>query len=187
MKKGNKKTDVVEYERGIFDIVTELYVWDVRRIRMTLELAWSYEKRGETLMAEELFVVLWRKLTDQCHHHHDHHGVDIHIRTIDVVIEYVHFLRRCHRHEEAANVLICIWSEYEEHEFESETLVLKSKIIGQLMREINLLTVAVSVFTKCLNWFKSHSKYEHAKSCEIIISETTVEMIKSASITTTTT
>ncbi|KAL8890462.1 MAG: hypothetical protein Q9192_005866, partial [Flavoplaca navasiana] len=187
LKKGDRKTDVVEYERGIFDIVTELYVWDVRRIRMTLELAWSYEKCGETLMAEELFVVLWRKLTDQCHHYHDHHGVDIHIRTIDVVIEYVHYLRRCHRHEEAASVLICVWSEYEEYEFESETLFLKLKFIGQLMREVKLLTVAVSVLRKCSNWFKSHSKHEHAKSCEIIISETTAEMIESASITTTTT
>ncbi|KAL8729508.1 MAG: hypothetical protein Q9166_004680 [cf. Caloplaca sp. 2 TL-2023] len=187
LRKGDKKTNVIEYERGIFDIVTELEVWDIRRIRMTLELAWSYEKRGETLMAEELLVMLWRKLTDQCHHHHHHHGVDIHIRTIDIVIEYVHFLRRCHRHEEAANVLICIWSEYEEYDFESENLFLKLKIIGLLMREVRLLSVAVSVFKKCWGWFRSHGKHEHTRSCEIIISETMVDIIKSVSTTTTTT
>ena len=27
LKKGDKKTDVIEYEQGIFDIVTELEVW----------------------------------------------------------------------------------------------------------------------------------------------------------------
>lgn len=187
LTKGEKKTDVIEYERGIFDIVTELDVWDIRRIRMTLELAWSYEKRKEFLMAEELFVVLWRRLTEQCHHHHHHHGVDIHIRTIDIVIEYVHFLRRCHRHEEAANVLICIWSEYEEYDFESETLFLRLKTVGQLMREISLLSIAISVFKRCWGWFKSHGKHDHTRSCEIIISETMVELVTSVSATITTT
>ncbi|KAL8781838.1 MAG: hypothetical protein Q9213_005840 [Squamulea squamosa] len=187
LKKGHKKTDVIEYEQGIFDIVTELDVWDARRIRMTLELAWSYEERGEILMAEELFVMLWRQLTEQCHHHHHHHGVDIHIHTIDIVIEYVRFLRRTHRHEEAATVLICIWSEYEDYDFESETIFLKLKIVGQLMREISLLSLAVSVFKKCWVWFKSHGKHEHTKSCEVVISETVTDIINSVSTNTSTT
>ncbi|KAL9593550.1 MAG: hypothetical protein Q9219_007499 [cf. Caloplaca sp. 3 TL-2023] len=185
LKKGEKKTDIIEYEQGIFNIVTELDVWDTRRIRMTIELAMSYENRGEILMAEGLFVMLWRRLTEQCHHHHHHHGVEIHVQTIDVVIEYVRFLRRCHRHDEAANVLICIWSEYEEYDFESETLFLRLKIIGQLLREISLLSVAVSVFKKCWAWFKSRGKVEHAESCEIMISETMVEIVTSVSSTTT--
>ena len=151
-----------------------------------MELALSYEKRGEILMAEELFVMLWRRLTEQCHHHHRRLGIEIHIHTIDVVIEYVHFLRRCHRHEEAANVLICIWSEYEEFDFESETIFLKLKIIGQLMREISLLSIAVSVFKKCWGWFKARGKHEHTKSCEVLISETTVEIVSASSKTITT-
>ncbi|KAL8811714.1 MAG: hypothetical protein Q9200_001577 [Gallowayella weberi] len=187
LKRGDKKTDIVEYEQGIFDIVTELEVWDKRRIRMTLELARSYEKRQEVLMAEELFVMLWRRLTDQCHHPHHHHGIEIHIHTIDVATEYVRFLRRCHRDEEAANVLICVWSEYEEYDFESETLFLKLRFLGQLMREISLLSVAMSVFKKCWMWFKSHGESEHTKSCETAISETLVEIITSVSSTTTTT
>lgn len=187
LKKGGKKTDVIDYERGMFDVVTELEVWDIRRIRITLELATSYEKRGEILMAEELFVMMWRRLTEQCHHYHHHHGLDIHIHTIDVVIEYVRFLRRCRRHEEAANVLICIWSEYEEYDFESETIFLRLQVIGQLMREISLLSIAVSVFRKCWAWFKSHEKHEHTQSCEVMISETMVGIITSVSTTTSTT
>ncbi|KAL9029307.1 MAG: hypothetical protein Q9196_002433 [Gyalolechia fulgens] len=187
LKKGDKETDIIEYEQGIFDIVTELEIWDIRRIRMTIELAKSYEKRGEILMAEQLFVMLWRRLTEQCNHSHPGHGVDVHIHTIDIVIEYVHFLRRCQRHEEAANVLICTWSEYEEYDFESETVFLKLKVIGQLMRESSLHSVAVSVFQKCWGWFKSHGKQEHTKSCDSLITETTVEMVTSLSTTSTTT
>lgn len=187
LKKGDKKTNVIEYEQGIFDIVTELEVWNIRRIKLTIELAMSYEERGEFLMAEELFVMLWRKLTEQCHHPHHHHGVDIHIYTIDVVIEYVRFLKRCHRQEEASNVLICIWAEYEEYDFESESLFLKLKVIGEIMRSISLLSVAVAVFKKCWGWFKSRSKHEHTESCEVLISETIEEIITTTATTVTTT
>ena len=186
LKKGDKKTDVIEYEQGIFDIVTELEVWDVRRITLTIELAMSYEARGELRMAEELYIFLWTRLTEQCHHSHHHHGVDIHIRLIDVVIEYVRFLRRCHRHEEASSVLICIWTEYEEYDFESEVIFLRLKVVGELMRAVSLLSVAVSVFKKCWAWFKSHSKHEHISSCEVLISET-IEEITTISTTSTTT
>lgn len=186
LKRRDNKTDVVEYERGIFDIAMELEVWDTRRIKLTMELAVSYEARGELLMAEELYIMLWKRLAERCHQFHHHQGVEIHIATIDVVLEYVRFLRRCHRHEEASNVLICIWTEYEEYDFESETIFLRFKIIGELMRTIRLLSVAVSVFKKCWRWFEAHGKHEHTASCEVLISET-IEEITSTTTTTTNT
>ena len=183
IKKGSKKIDVDEYEKGIFDIVAELEVWNIRRIQLTLELAHSYETRGEFLMAEELYIFLWRKLTERCHFSGHHHGVDIHLHLIEVVIEYVRFLRRCHRHEEASSVLICVWTEYEEYEFESETLLLKFKVIGELMRAVSLFSVAVSVFKRCCSWFKARNIVEHASSCEILISETMEEIINTTTST----
>ncbi|KAL8687481.1 MAG: hypothetical protein Q9218_006359, partial [Villophora microphyllina] len=185
LKKGDKKTDVIEYEQGIFEIITELEVWNVRRVKLTIELALSYEARGEFLMAEELFVFLWRRLTEECHHTHHHHGVEIHVRLLEVVIEYTRFLRRYHRHEEACNVLICVWSEYEEYDFESEELFLQLKVIGELMRSVRLLSVAVTVFKKCLSWFRSRRIQEHVISCEVLVSET-VEEITTTTVTTTT-
>ena len=178
LKEGDKKTDVVEYEHGIFDMITELEVWDARRIKLTIELALSYEKRDEFLMAEELFVYLWRRLTEECHHSHHHHGVKIHILLLDVVIEYAHFLRRRHRYAEASNVLICIWTEYEEYEFESEVLFLRLKAVGELMRTASLLSVAVAIFKKCVSWFKSRGMHEHKTSCEILVTETVKEISK---------
>lgn len=136
----------------------------------------SYESRGEFLLAEELFVFLWRRLTEECHKAHHRHGVEIHIHLLDVVIEYVRFLHRRHRHEEGASVLLCIWTEYEEYEFESETIFLRLKVIGELMRTVSLLSVAVRVFRKCLSWFKSRSIHEHATSCEALVSETLEEI-----------
>ena len=184
LKKGKSEKDVIEYERGIFDITMEMEVWDVRRVKITLELAVSYEARGEYFMAEELYVMLWGRFVEHRHHSHQRHGIEVHISMIDIAIEYVRFLRRRQRHQEACNILICIWSEYEEYDFESETIFLRLKIVGEIMRAISLLSIAVSVFRKCWAWFKSHSKHEHTASCEVLISETVEEIITSTSTTT---
>lgn len=186
-EKGDTKTDVIGYEQGIFDIVTELEVWDTRRIKLTIDLAKSYEARGEVIMAEELYIFLWRRLTEECHHPHQHHGVEIHIQLLDVVIKYVEFLRHHHRHEEASNVLICIWTEYEEYDFESEVIFLRLRTVGELMRSVSLLSVAVTVFKKCMSWFKSRNIHEHATSCEVMVSETIEEVARSTTTTTTST
>ena len=184
LKKGKNEKDIIEYERGIFDITMEMEVWDVRRIKITLELAVSYEARGEFFMAEELYIMLWGRLIEHRHHSHHHHGVEVHVSMIDIAIEYVRFLRRRHRHQEASSILICIWTEYEEYDFESETIFLRLKIVGEIMRAISLLSIAVSVFKKCWAWFKSHGKHEHTASCEALISETVKEMITSNTTTT---
>ena len=178
---------MVEYEKGIFDVVAELEVWNIRRIELTLELALSYEARKEFSKAEECYIELWRLLIERCHHHRHHHGVDIHIRTIEVVLEYARFLIRCKRHEEASNVLICIWTEYEEYDFESEILFLRLKMVGELMRSTSLLTVALSVFRKCWGWFMSRGKVEYVKDCELLITTTVGEISLTTSTTTTTT
>ena len=187
LKKGDKKTDVIEYEQDIFGIINELEVWNVRRIKLTIELAMSYEARGEFILAEELYIFLWRRLTEECHHRHHHHGIELHIQLIDVVVEYVRFLRRCNRHQEASNVLICVWTEYEDYDFEAETIFLRFRVVGELMRSVGLLSVAVTIFKKCLAWFKSRDMHDHITSCELIISETMEEITKSTTTSITTT
>jgi tetratricopeptide (TPR) repeat protein len=187
LKKDQKKEDLVEYESSILETITAIEVWDIRRIKMTFELAVSYEARGELFLAEELYIQLWRRLTEHCHQTHNHYGVEIHISVIDVALEYIRFLRRHQRHQEAAGVLICIWNEYEDYEFEDETIFLRLKIVGELMRAVSLLAIAVSVFKKCWSWFKFHGKHEHEMSCEVLISETAEEIITTTTTTTTST
>lgn len=184
LKKGGKQEQVIEYEKNIFESTMDLEVWDARRMKITLELAVSFEARGDYFRSEELYVILWERLVKHCHHH-EHHGVEIHVSMIEIALEYVRFLKRRNRHEEAASILICIWTEYEEYEFESETLFLRLKMVGEMMRAVSLLSIAISVFKKCRSWFSSHGKLEYAASCEVLISETTQEIIvTTTSITT---
>jgi tetratricopeptide (TPR) repeat protein len=186
LKKDQKKEVLVEYESSIFEAIATMEVWDIGRVKMTFQLAVSYEAREELFLAEELYIQLWRRLTKHCHQTHNHYGVEIHISMIDVALEYVRFLTRHNRHQEAAGVLICIWNEYEGYEFESETIFLRLKIVGELMRTVSLLALAVSVFKKCWSWFKFHGKHEHEVSCEVLISETVEEIttVKTNAITT---
>jgi hypothetical protein len=52
--KADKHDEIVEYEKKIFETSTEMEIWDVRRIKITLKLAATYEAHGEIFKAEEL-------------------------------------------------------------------------------------------------------------------------------------
>lgn len=173
-----KETNVVEYERGIFKSFEGLDLWDMNRIKRTFELALSYEARGELFRAEELYINLWRRLNILSHQSHHSYGFEIHISTIDVVLGYIRFLRRSGREEEASGVLVCIWSEYAEYDFDSEAIFLSLKVVGELMVAVHLYSAAVSVFRKCWGWFESHEKHEQIASCEALISDTVQAIIK---------
>jgi tetratricopeptide (TPR) repeat protein len=185
--KADKHAEIEEYKKEIFNITTEKDIWDAHRVSMTLKLATVYETHGELLKVEELYVMLWSRLLEQCHQTHTHYmDIDVRISMIDVSLEYVHFLRRNHRHEEAAGVLICIWNEYEEYDFESEVIFLRLKNLGELMQAVSLFSIAISVFKKCRSWFKSHGKHEHVESCQTLIATMTREIIMSTTTQTTT-
>ncbi|KAH8670231.1 hypothetical protein BGZ60DRAFT_375664 [Tricladium varicosporioides] len=184
LRKSNKHDEVVEYEQTIFETTSIVEVWDIQHIKLHLKLALAYEERHEFLKAEERYLILWRQLIKNCHQvQMGNLGMDIHIFMVDVAIEYVRFLRRINRHEEASGILICIWSEYQDHDFESETFFLRLRVLAEIMCEIKLLSTAVLVFQKCLKWFESHSKHEEVTSCEILISRTTEDIIRTTSIT----
>jgi len=43
LKKGENREDLTEYERNIFETTSEMEIWDIRRIEITLKLAVTYE------------------------------------------------------------------------------------------------------------------------------------------------
>lgn len=194
LRRSEKRESVLEYEENIFAIVRKLRLWDYKRIQLELELIISYEARGEFFLAERALVLLWQGLVEHRLEVHLHEGVEVYVHIIEVVLEYVRFLQRRRRFEEAQSILICIWSEYEEYEFESRELYLKIKIIAEIFRSMGLLAISISVFKKCWAWFIAHELIEESHSCEHLISivteeiitETTETIIKKSTTTTTT-
>ncbi|RDW79411.1 hypothetical protein BP6252_04049 [Coleophoma cylindrospora] len=172
LKKGGPDA-IKEYDFDIFSTSLETGGWDMTRIKTSLELALRLEHENNMFGAEKLYILLWSQVLECCHSAtRQSFGIDIHISMIDVAIEYVQFLHRCKRFEDAASILLCLWTEYEECDFDAEVIFLRLKLVGEIMRTVELFLVAVTVFRKCSAWFRSRRMDTHAESCEVLISET---------------
>lgn len=134
-----------------------------------------YEVRKDFTEAEELIVTLWRRIALACHHLR---SVESHERKIEITLAYVKFLRRQSRYVEAESLLRGLWTEYEREEIESENLIIWIKAIGEELKELRILDVAVSVFMAVWTFFKrTHRQHTvEATSVTISIAEITTEI-----------
>jgi tetratricopeptide (TPR) repeat protein len=183
---GGSEEEVVEYNEWIFETSEDMEVTHELRISITIRLAHTYEAQGKWFLAEKLYINLWRRISEICR---VKASIEMHMAKINISLEYVRFLQRIKRIEEASNILICLWAEYEHHTCESETLIIRIKEIGILFKTFGLLTVALSVFTKVWGWFKSKGKTDHedAISITVLITEVVEEITETTTVTTTTT
>lgn len=177
LKKGRKSQEITPWEGGsLFEIYEEgIEAVDITQIEIIIRRAESYESRGDIFSAEEVLVSLWRRMVELCQ---ARATIEHQIARFDCAIAYAKFLQRIKRREEATAILICLWAEYESAAFDSEVLVLRLKVVGELMKSFGLLSVAISVFKKVWGWFKQSEKITHseAQSTTILISETLEEV-----------
>lgn len=133
------------------------------------------EVRKDFTEAEELIVTSWRRIALACHHHR---SVESHERKIEITLAYVEFLRRQSRYVEAESLLRGLWIEYEREEIESESLIIWIKAIGEKLKELRILDVAVSVFRAVWTFFKrTHRQHTvEATSVAISIAEITTDI-----------
>ena len=182
LKDGEDQKDVVKYDEFIFETCDEMDESDELRISIILRLCHTYERAGKWILAEKLYINLWRRISELCR---IKATVELHIAKINIAIAYLRFLEKTKRTEEATNILICLWAEYEHHSFESETIIIRLKEIGVLCKSFGLLTIAVSVLSKVWGWFKGKGKTDHeeAISTTILITEVVEEVVKTITIT----
>ncbi|THW36752.1 hypothetical protein D6C90_00605 [Aureobasidium pullulans] len=171
--KGDEDFEVGRYRRDIFAVGDEsTVVWDTARIQMFLKLAQACEHRKELHEAEELYVTLWTRLLELCRHESSH-SVEVRISMLQIAVEYVHFLRRQQRTEEAKNVLIVIWTEHKHYGCESEAFYQELTAIAKLMRTLELHSLSISVLERVSNFYKAVGKHEssYARECEATMIE----------------
>jgi tetratricopeptide (TPR) repeat protein len=179
---GGSEEEIVKYNEWIFETSEEMEVTHELRISIIIRLAHTYEAQGKWFLAEKLYINLWRRISEICR---IKASIEMHIAKINITLEYVRFLQRIKRIEEASNILICLWAEYEHHSCESETLIIRIKEIGTLFKAFGLLTVAISIFTKVWGWFKSKGKIDHeeATSTTVLITEVVEEITETTTTT----
>ncbi|KAM5354274.1 hypothetical protein ACJ41O_000924 [Fusarium nematophilum] len=175
-----------ELEEFIFETSEELEIHDHLCIAMMIKLAKSYFSCGKFHLAERLFISVWRRISITCR---VNASIEVHIAKIQIALEYVRFLRECKRHEEATNILICLWAEYEHHHCETETLIIWIRELGTVCRSFGLHSITICILTKVWGWFKGcgRGEDEEARRTTILITEVVEEVTETTTTTKTTT
>lgn len=177
--------EIEEYAGFFFETADEFERNDKRRVSILLQLAMLYESQKEWFLAEKIYITLWRQISEICRLEMT---VTMHITKITIALEFVRFLKRMNRVEEATAILICLWAEYEHHSFEEKTIVVLIREMGVLFRAFGLLQIAISIFTKVWGWFKFKGTVtdEDALKTTVLITEV-VEEITETTVTAKTT
>ncbi|KAK5991655.1 hypothetical protein PT974_07687 [Cladobotryum mycophilum] len=156
---------------------------------ISIQLARWYAEEKELVLAERIYASLWQQVTLACH---ANSPAGAHIAKINIALEYIKFLRTQKRTEEATNILICLWAEYEYHTLDNESLLLLIRELGKVCRSFGLNDVAVNILSKVWNWFKSIGKGDNEEALETtrlitdVIDEITTNTIRTTTTTTTT-
>ena len=177
-RKGN-----IAFRKSLFENCQDTTeIWNLRRIRVTLDLAWEYEASRDIILAEETLSQIWLRITELCV---TKRTSEILIAKFDIAFAYVEFLQRMGRVEEARAILICIWEEHQRDAHSSEMLALRFKALASLMKSLGLLTVAVNVFSAVWGFFKKKNKCEDKEALEVttLISVTVEEVIQTTNTT----
>ena len=87
-------------------------------------------------------------------------------------------MRRHSRYSEAENLLRGLWIEYETEDIHSESLIIWIKAIGEELKELRILDVAVTVLKAVWGFFKKIRKQHTVEATSVAISivETTIEI-----------
>jgi hypothetical protein len=156
-----KHEDVVQYTAPIFESAQRnLDIFDIRRVEITMRMADTYEKKKDTSHAEELYISLWRGLTEYCRKTAANASAsatqinEAHERKIQISIAYARFLRRQGRDAEAQNILHGIWLDYQHREHKSSDLVKQLNVVGEELKAMGILDTAIAVFKSVWGYFK---------------------------------
>ncbi|KAK8192024.1 uncharacterized protein BKA78DRAFT_250650 [Phyllosticta capitalensis] len=148
-----KHEEVVQYTQPLFETAEQtLDIFDIRRVEITLQMAKTYEEKGDLVRAEELYISLWRGLTQYCRTNRD--SQESHERKIQVSIAYARYLRRQNREAEAQNILHGVWLEYQHRDNKSKAVVSQLNQVGEELKSMGILETAIAVFKNVWGFLK---------------------------------
>lgn len=155
-----KHEEVVKYTQPIFENAQRnLDIFDIRRVEITLRMADTYEKKKDFTHAEELYITLWRGLTEYCRSTVTATATaatiaEAHERKIQISLAYAKFLRRQGREAEAQNILHGVWLDYQQMTNKSEAVAKQLNLVGEELKSMGILDVAIAVFKSVWGYFK---------------------------------
>jgi hypothetical protein len=177
--KSAKHEEVVQYTQPIFESAERnLDIFDIRRVEITLRMADTYEQKKDYTHAEELYISLWRGLTEYCRSTSltavkatQASISEAHERKIQISIAYARFLRRQGREAEAQNILHGVWLDYQTMtDHKSEAVVKQLNDVGEELKSMGILDTAIAVFKSVWGYFKGSGQQNSAAAVSTAVS-----------------
>lgn len=174
--KGAKHEQVVSYQKPLFETAQRtLDIFDIRRVEITLRMADTYEQKKDYTHAEELYISLWRGLTEYCRSTATSSATkatiaEAHERKIQISIAYARFLRRQGREAEAQNILHGVWLDYQQMTDKSDAIVKQLNEVGEELKSMGILDAAIAVFKSVWGYFKGSGKQSSAAAVSTAVS-----------------
>lgn len=164
-----KHDEIESYNRPVFESAQRsMEIFDIRRVEITLRMADTYEKKKDFIHAEELYITLWRGLSEYCRSSATATVSaatisEAHERKIQISIAYARFLRRQKREAEAQNILHGVWLDYQQvTDHKSEAVVKQLNEVGEELKSMGILDTAIAVFKSVWGYFKGSGQQNSA-------------------------
>ncbi|KAJ5888603.1 nacht domain protein [Penicillium taxi] len=163
-----KHNEVVQYTQPIFEFAEQnLEIFDISRVEITLRMADTYEEKKDFTHAEELYISLWRDLTEYCR---TVGASDVaQERKIQISVSYARFLRRQKREAEALNILHGVWVEYQ-HRDNSEAVTKQLSNVGDDLKAMGAFESAIEVLKSVWGYFKKSGQQTSAAAVSTAVS-----------------
>ncbi|KAK5100290.1 hypothetical protein LTR70_001723 [Exophiala xenobiotica] len=129
-----------------------LDVDDTRRMTSTKDLVNQYEQEKDVEKAEEVMVNYWREISEKSRTSRD---VKVQEQQVDVTMEYVQFLQRQNRKEEATTILNGLYLELEKSTSYSDTKISWIQRIGNELKSMGSTSASRGVFSYLWSYYRS--------------------------------
>ncbi|PWY75001.1 NACHT domain protein [Aspergillus heteromorphus CBS 117.55] len=149
-----------------------------------MKRAEQYTGEGKFELAERTYVEIWQHVSRECRANYSSLWEE---RKMLSVLAYSKFLKTQKREYEASSILSSVWQEYEQTIMSaSETSVAYFQEIAKVMKTVNLSTLALTVFKRCSEYYKSTNRTQTSSYKEVqeSIQTTSKEVMQSFSSST---
>jgi hypothetical protein len=163
-------------------IENNVSVSDSRRVTSTRDMVQQYEKEQNYAKAEETIVNYWREISEVSRTTKD---IKVREQQVDATFQYVEFLRRQKRTEEATSILNGLYFELEKSTTFTQSKVGWIERIGSQMKDMGATTLARSVYSSLWSYYRSSGQQntKEAQSVAHSLTETATSSVTSSTTT----
>ncbi|KAL0264075.1 hypothetical protein SLS55_000019 [Diplodia seriata] len=174
---------IAKYERAR----RTLSLTDASLVKAARDMVAFYEKNGQEHRAEEILTELWQSLTQAAQ---SRTSVTLQERKLEVAMAYQQFLHQHGRAQDAQNVLVGVWTEYQD-ELDTENKLSEHQLrtilaVGRELQQHRLLDAAKNVFSSMWSYLRRVNEQDSKLAMEsaMSLSDVSRELIETKISTT---